>query len=77
MAASAIQAIDVAITGAPLTPETNGGQLDYGRAVMMDGANLVTTTTTSTRKVMVSDAPLYTEYATIAVDRRVLRRGQK
>jgi hypothetical protein len=65
-AASAIQAMDVAIIGAPLTPETNGGQLDYGRAVMMDGANLVTTTS-STRKVMVPDAPLYTEYATIAV----------
>jgi hypothetical protein len=58
--------LDVEINGAPITPETNQGQLDYGRVVMMDGSSFVTTTTSS-RKVQVVDAASYTEYATIAV----------
>jgi hypothetical protein len=65
-AAATVFSLDVMINGAPLTPETNNGQLDYGRVVMMDGSSFVTTTT-STRKVPVADAALYTEYATIAV----------
>jgi hypothetical protein len=61
-----VHSLDVAINGALLTPQTNTGQLDYGRVVTMDGSRLVTTTT-STRKVPVAVAASYTEYATIAV----------
>jgi hypothetical protein len=54
-AAATVFQLDVMINGAPLTPETNSGQLDYGRVVMMDESSFVTTTT-STRKVPVMDA---------------------
>jgi hypothetical protein len=49
-AAASVFSLDVMINGAPLTPETNNGQLDYGRVVVMDGSSFVTTTTSMIRR---------------------------